>query len=231
MMSDDRRVVRTDFGAVLAVALLGTAGCMNFAHPVPPPPCAPMPSEEACRAHVHVFMVNGLDPLGYANFEGVGEYLRQLGYCHVHYARLCSVASMDNEIRHVQCTDPSARVALVGYSFGANGVNHLSRRAADDGRPIGLLVHLDGVFLSAQPPRCGGCRTVHVYCRHWWKEAPELPGADNVRIPDVGHYDVPTQEVVIDVLTRELDAYAGVAHAEVPPLGRLSVGEPLAKRR
>jgi hypothetical protein len=217
MVRDDRwatGVARAGWRALLAAAMLGAAGCMNFAHPVPPPPAGPTPPEEDCRARVHVFLVNGLDPLGYANFEGVGEHLRQLGYCHVHYARLCEIAALDNEIRHVQCCDPAARVALVGYSFGANGVNYLSRRAADDGRPIGLLVYVDGVFLAAQPPRCGGCRTVNLYSHHWWKDAPELPGADNVKLPDAGHYDVPTLPVVLEVLTHELDAYVG-AHASM----------------
>src|SRR5579871_2814127 len=212
MVSDDRRVARTLRVAMAALVAAAVGGCMNFAHPVPPAP-GPTPPLEDCRARVHVFMVNGFDPLCYANFEGVGEYLRQLGYCHVHYAHLCETAALDNEIRHVQCCNPGARVALVGYSWGANAVNYLSHRAVDDGRPIGLLIHVDGVFLPAQPPRCGCCRTVNLYGHHWWKNAPEVPGAENIRLPDVGHYDVPTLPCVLEVLTNELDAYAGALPA------------------
>jgi hypothetical protein len=171
-----------------------------------------------CRARVHTYLINGCDPFGWGNFRGVADRLRAQGYGPVRYGQLYHLAAIRNEIAHLRWTEPDARVAVIGYSTGANGAAWLARQAARDGAPVELLIFVDGVFLpGTAADKSGACRTVSISCDHLlhlMKEAPnDLVGAENVRVPPTGHYGVPTHPAVIGKLVYELDTLAAA-----PPL-------------
>src|SRR5256885_1102276 len=43
-------------------------------------PAAAPDLAQARRDHVHVFLVNGVDPLNYGDMAGLGDHIRQLGF-------------------------------------------------------------------------------------------------------------------------------------------------------
>src|SRR5437763_11677820 len=79
-------------GLLLALTLLGSTGCLSFCHPIDPiapeqaAPAQALP--EACRHHVYVFFIHGLDPLDFANLSGVRDYVQSLGFIKTYYGQL-----------------------------------------------------------------------------------------------------------------------------------------------
>ena len=70
--------------SLLAGMVLGASGCMNFIHPVGTPPpeqaecCRSLP--KCGRDHVYIFLVHGMDPLDYANLNGLCDFIHELGF-------------------------------------------------------------------------------------------------------------------------------------------------------
>jgi pimeloyl-ACP methyl ester carboxylesterase len=159
-----------------------------------------------------VFLINGFDPIGVADFRGVACQLQSAGLWDVRYRQFPQAAAVGREIRRLRREDPGAPVALVGYSAGANVANRLAQQAARDGAPVELLIFVDPVVMPGftfQP--CSAGRTVNVASPHPLLRSPTLPGACNVLLPPTGHYSVPTHPVTVGVLFQELAGLAGPA--------------------
>ena len=144
-----RRLLLVTVGACIL-----TAGCAAAADAVvssPAPPLAgsaPAASPAACqRDHVYVFLVNGLDPFFFCQFNKLPDYVRSLGYSHVSMGQMSSESQFVNDIRRARATDPNARVLLLGFSTGANTVCHMCHTLKDQGCPVDVLVYLGGCYI------------------------------------------------------------------------------------
>lgn len=171
-----------------------------------------------CREHVHVFFVNGLDPLNKDNFRGLCDYVQQLGFTKTYHKQLYEAGQLTSTIRHIRETDPAARFVLVGFSFGTNAVQAVTNDLAGEGVSIDLLVYLGGDTLTNDPEACpaNARRVVNITARGcvWlagglvW-DGVDLDGAVNLRL-DAGHADVPSHPQTLELLARQLaDVAAG----------------------
>jgi hypothetical protein len=206
---------------VLLVAAEARAGGLGgVVHPIAPvrdelaaaarclPACA--------RCHVHVFLLNGLDPIRLGNLEGLADSVRCLGFENVYYGELWDGHRTAREVRRVRCQDPEARIVLLGYSFGANLVRWVTHDVARDGIKIDLLIYLvgDTVFDGTRSVPENACRVINI--RAWGFvllaggliNGQDLTGAENVHLPWVRHLCVPMQPAVQQLLAKEVVAMA-----------------------
>src|SRR5438034_347777 len=83
-----------------------------------PPSLPPVVIQEP----LHIFLVNGVDPLRLGNLNGLAERLRERSFEHTYYGEMSHLNRFHDTIRQVHRDDPSARFALIGFSLGANRV-------------------------------------------------------------------------------------------------------------
>ena len=142
MMKHRRRLGR--LGGLVVTASTWSAGCLSFCHPCYPPPrdqvraCCMMPP--CCRNHVYVFFVNGVDPLCYANFAGLRDYVHALGFIKTYYGQFYHEAALAEEVRHVHAADPLAHVVIIGLDQGVNRATDLAETVQAEGIFVDLLV-------------------------------------------------------------------------------------------
>jgi hypothetical protein len=203
-------------GRWLLAGVLGTGtGCMGFIHPVPPAPkelCEPCRSlPQACRGHVYVFLVGGMDPCHWANLGGLCSYLNSLGFTKTYCGELYHCWYFDSEIKKLHREDPEARFVLLGFSFGANVVRNLAQSAAKDGITIDLLVYCGGNTLKDcprdRPENCLKIVNVLVSSGFIWN-GDTLQGADNAEVDGGWHFSSPTNPYTVNALVSELAVIA-----------------------
>jgi hypothetical protein len=174
---------------------------------------------------VHVFMVNGFDPLYAGAFDTTRDYVRSLGLDHVELGELYDAGRFKKMIRDIHREHADARFVLIGYSFGANVVKDMAQSLKDDGIAIDLLVYLGGDTLenTAEHRPENARRIVNVTARGciWLLgglvfDGEDITGAENVRLPDEGHYDVPTHPETLRLLARHLAKVVANANRSVP---------------
>ena len=140
---------------LLAVGLGAAPGCLSCCHPVAPPgpevaePCQALP--HPCRRQVHIFMLNGIDPLCCSNFKGLRQYLHTLGFTKTYYGDCYDAPWIAHKIRKIHREEPDVRFVLIGFDLGANAACWTAQTVAEAGVPIDLLVYLDGCCLSSGP--------------------------------------------------------------------------------
>src|SRR5262249_53626213 len=123
-------------------------------HPVPVPGvamiehCRSLP--KSTRNHVYIFLMNGVDPLGFSNLSGVRDYLLQLGFIKTYYGQCYHKVWFADEIRGIHQEDPYARFVLIGFSSGADKMRCLARTVQDEGVRVDLLICL-GARVSEKP--------------------------------------------------------------------------------
>lgn len=218
----------------LAVALAG-AGCAtpwrpeplvsefgigHLIHPVEPPERIPCPPAVAngtavCQPErVHVFAINGLNPLCLGNFNGMCGYLRERGFVNTHFGQPYTCFWFPDEIREVRARDPRAKIVLVGFSWGANIARSMAHRLGDEGITVDLLVYLVGDTIwntdYSHPPNVR--RIVNVRGRGLVLlgglcDGAELDGARNEYI-DCRHILAPSRPETIALMMEELLALA-----------------------
>jgi hypothetical protein len=167
-----------------------------------PSACLP----DCCRNHVYVFLLDGMDPFDWANLRGVRDYVQSLGYVKTYYGQLYHASSFEKEIRRLHREDPDARFVLIGFSFGANVVCHLTQATKDDDVHIDLLVYLGGNTLKNRPedrPE-NVCKLVNILATGCIWNGDTFDGAENVQYSDRWHFGSPSHPYTLDVLSREL---------------------------
>lgn len=197
--------------------ILAVPGCFSYLHPVHPlplevsEPCQDLP--KCCRDHVYIFLVNGFDPMNYGNLTGIRDYLHNLGFHKTYYGQLFHGPHFDKEIRRIQNEDPDARFVLAGFSLGGGTIKAITDSLLEDGIEIDLLVYLDGVTfvqdLHDRPENVG--RIINISAPYLFYSVGIVDDAENVDLPDGWHFGVPTHDVTLEVLARELFALAETA--------------------
>src|SRR5262249_14970241 len=151
-------------------------------------PCQAVP--KACRGHVHVFLMNGLDPMNYGNLIGLRDYLQELGFCKTYYGQLYHLWWFESEIRRLHTEDADAHFALIGFSLGSNVVYEIARAVERYGVHIDLLVFLSGNhFASPMPhrrPENVG-KVVNLLASGVMASRGERDWAENVRLDSTMH--------------------------------------------
>jgi hypothetical protein len=198
---------------------------MSVLHPVASP--EPQPREAGyapagdCRDHVHVFLVNGLDPLHFGNLVGVRDYVRQLGFENTYYGELYDWWWFKKEIRRIHGEDPEARLVLVGFSLGGSMVHSLARSLKAEGVWVDLLVYVDAkTFFNnfhRRPENVGRVLNVTSLSCLW--NGKPLEGAENVREGDVWHFGSPTHPDTLKALAANLALVAAAPRTQ-PPAGQ-----------
>jgi pimeloyl-ACP methyl ester carboxylesterase len=216
----------------LAAALAAGPGCSTLSHDVGHPSsdqlaysaCLP----PACRNHVHVFFVHGLDPLDWANLSGVRDYLHSLGYVKTHYGQLYHTPSFEKELLHVHEEDPDARFVLIGFSFGANMVRNLALAAKEADIPIDLLVYLGGNTLKNGPEDHPDnvLKLVNILATGWIWNGDTFDNAENVNYSDRWHFGSPSHPYTLEMLGRELAVVAARVPFVDPGLPKPEEGRP-----
>lgn len=215
---------------VVAGALLGCApvlraeplvtnfGIGTLLHPVEEPEHVPLPSCyqngpcHCCKERVHVFAINGLNPLCLGNFNGLCTYLRKQGFEHTHFGQLYGSCWFTDEIRHIRSTDPDARIVLIGFSLGANYVKCMANHLNKEGIKVDLLVYLVGDFVfntpSSHPPNV--VRVVNIRAKglvltggDLMCNGADIDGACNHRL-SCRHILVPSRRETLALLMEEL---------------------------
>ena len=163
--------------------------------------------------------IHGLDPLDFANLNGVRDYVQSLGYIKTYYGQLYHSGYFTDEMRLVHQRDPDARFALVGFSFGANKVRNIANAVRDDGINIDLLVYLGGNTLTNdaedRPPNV--TRIVNILATGCIWNGTELDNAANVHYDNAWHFGSPSHPRTLEILAHELTETA----ARVPQVERV----------
>lgn len=154
--------------AFLALGCLGTRsgaveplfakyGTGTVLHPIEEPDQVAMPDcyqrgPCQCRKeHVYIYAINGLNPMCLGNFNGLCQYWKKQGFANVRFAQLYTWSGFADEIKTVRANDPQARIAIVGYSLGANSARDLANDLNKEGVPVDLLVYLAGDSIGDTP--------------------------------------------------------------------------------
>jgi hypothetical protein len=201
---------------LLAVGLASQAGCLSFMHPVEPPSthiadaCQTVPL--GCRDHVHVFLMNGMDPINYGNLTGLRDYVQELGFSKTYYGQLYHAGWFKKEIRRIHQDDPDARVVLIGFSLGVQELHSVAKDLSAEDIPIELLVFLSGnhpvAFMPEDRP-ANVHRVVNILASGGMKAYGVREYAENVRLPDdTWHFGSPTHPYTLEKLSEELAALA-----------------------
>jgi len=224
-MTQQGRWLRS-FGALFLAALgLGSSsGCLSFVHSLDFPPHQQLlPAEmipAACRNHVHLFIIHGMDPLDLANLAGLTEYIQQLGYIKTHYGQLYHLGEFKKELRKVHEQDPESRFVLIGFSFGANMVKHLANAVKDEPITIDLLVYLGGNTLENTPETQPDhvVHVVNILATGCIWNGCTMDRADNIHYTNVWHFGSPTHPQTLELLSHELAVVAArVPFIDKPP--------------
>jgi pimeloyl-ACP methyl ester carboxylesterase len=238
-MDAGRRWKRRLARLVLALQFAGSSSCMSFLHPValPTPPCLQtcreLPPE--CRAHVHVFLINGLDPLRVGNLAGVRDHINHLGFANTYYGEMTAWSWFRREMKRVHDEDPGGRIVVIGYSAGASMAYHLAESLKAQGVRIDLLVYLDAKTFSVNFHKTpeNVCRVLNVNSLSTiWCGSP-IEGANNVFENDIWHFGPPSHPKTLKALADNLaalaatvaDAPAGEGTAAV----RVTLGTPICE--
>jgi hypothetical protein len=210
---------------LLTAALLGVSGCLSFVNPVDPPP---PPVADACRTvpkcardHVHIFFINGLDPVDLGNLSGLRNYVQTLGFTRTYYYQCFHGPWIRKEMCRVRAEDPDARFAVVGFSLGHNVGRGLADTAQADGIRLDLLVCVSSNnlvdFSHERPENVDRYIDIMVHGRDL--SATDDPATERHNLKGfIWHFGGPSHPETLETLSRELTVLAGtVPVVELPP--------------
>ncbi len=224
-------------GAVLVIlALAVPCRCQTILHEAQRQQLDPAASCQAapkcCRDHVYLFLVNGLDPVNYGDLTGLRDYLHKLGFNNTYYGQFFHGHAFRKEIYRIHDRDPQARFVLIGFSIGANVVHSLAESVQDHAVTIALMVYLSGnnpvTPMPAKRPENVEC-FLNVLACGIMKNRGERGDAENLRVPNTRHFDIPmhptTQRALAEKLAM-LVASVPVTPQRAPGKATLFDGEP-----
>jgi hypothetical protein len=166
--------------------------------------------EEACD-HVHIFLMNGADPLNLGNMPGLRHYIQTLGFKHATYGQLYDIARFHREICRIHHEDPEARIVVVGFSLGANVTKSLADLLRREAIGIDLLVYLSSnhtvPFSHRRPENVD--RFVDILTGTWALTEATDDNSQRHNLAGRGHLAAPSDPQALKILALELDRVAG----------------------
>jgi Uncharacterized alpha/beta hydrolase domain (DUF2235) len=194
--------------------LVTKGGLGTIMHPIQEPENVPPcdAKAEACKQHVHIFAINGLNPMCSGNFNGLCGYFKKQGYEHTYFGQLYTCQDFPARIKETRAADPEARIVLIGFSMGAYTVRSMANELAQDGTPIDLLVYMVGDHLTNKPESrpANVRRILNIRAQglvlmggDLFFNGADLDGARNVKI-DVRHILVPSRKETLIAMNEEL---------------------------
>ena len=131
-------------------------GIGDILHPMQMAPSLPYPWDfdrfGCCRKEqVHIFGVNGLNPLCSGNFNGLCRLFRQHGFVNTYFDQLYTCNSIPDRIRAIRWKNPDARIVLIGFSLGCNSVQSIANELDEQGIAIDLVIYLVGDLIRNTP--------------------------------------------------------------------------------
>lgn len=211
--------------SLVGALLLALTGC--FGPQIRPTselaaPCHDLP--RCARNHVYIFMLNGFDPLNCCHFSSLRGYVIGLGFNKVYSGEMYHAGWFARELRRIKQDDPDARFAVIGFSFGANYAQLMCQLLGEDGVRPDLLLYLGGDTLANTSAGCAGnaCRVINITGKGcvmlaggvWNGE--DLTGAENSRLPEVSHSELPTHAHTLEVIAHELMMLAASVPVVMP---------------
>jgi hypothetical protein len=204
---------------------------LGFLHPLPSSEadvtrlCRSLPQQR--KAHVYIFLINGVDPLYLANLNGLCAYLRALGFVQAEVGQMTAMATFRDRIRQIRSSDREARIALVGFSAGAYCAQSIVQTLKNENIPIDLLVYLGADMIRegdhSQPANVQRIVNItgHGFLLSGYDlffNGTALPGARNVRLP-ARHFALPSRPETLRIVVEELVAlsYPDPADLNDPP--------------
>jgi hypothetical protein len=196
--------------------LFSKYGVGTLLNPLERPETIPVPPHIHQNLHlskkdnIHIFGVNGLNPMCLGNFNGMCEFIREQGFPNVRFGQLYTAQEFFGDIRQIRKKDPTAKIVLIGYSFGADYVEAMANKFNKEGIAIDMVVYLVGDLIRdgeySRPPNVG--RIVNVRARGALLfggliDGEELTGARNYKI-DSRHIKVPSRAQTLSAVTGEL---------------------------
>lgn len=160
--------------------------------------------------NTHVYVFDGVNPLGMARVNRLSDRLRNAGFEQTRTTKwFRPVAAVEREIRATHAQDPSARFVLIGYSAGSYKARALANRLVPSGVPVAMVGYVGGDYLRdttrTQVP--GADQVVNVtgngYLltgRNLLFNGTYLSRASNVRLPRTAHYALPSDPRTFDAL-------------------------------
>ncbi|HVK14449.1 MAG TPA: hypothetical protein VM597_37265 [Gemmataceae bacterium] len=199
------------------VPLVSEVGLGHLLHPIEEPEhveCPPGGVTPAQQDRVHVFAINGLNPLCLGNFNGMCNYFRDQGFTNTHFGQFYTYFWFADAIHEIKARDPEAKIVLIGFSSGATNAKWLANRLDRDGVPVDLLVYLVGDFVwntpASRPPnvrRIVNIRGRGLILLGGLVDGEDIDGARNERV-DCRHILAPSRPEMLKLLTEELLALA-----------------------
>jgi len=163
----------------------------------------------------YVYLLDGVNPLGAARLQQLGDQLRGAGFPDTRVGGWYRVWEFEREIREAHAADPTARFALIGYSAGAYRARAAANRLLRDGVPLAVVGYIgaDYMFDGVDAQVIGAGRVVNVtgdgYLltgRNLLFNGTEVLGARNIRLVGTRHYALPTHPETFAILYAELTA-------------------------
>jgi hypothetical protein len=193
-----------------ALLLLAESGCLSFVNPVEPATkeqlalCKQLP--DYCRNRVYIFFLQGIDPLGCANFQGLHDHVRSVGFIKTYYGYPYHIFYFRNEMARIHKKEPDARFVVIGFNVAANLARDLAELAHEDDVPIDLLVYLGSHTLTNCPENRPDhvLRVLNIQGCGWLAEGDSIDGAENVHLGDAWHFGSPGHLHTRNLLEEEL---------------------------
>lgn len=192
----------------LAGLIATTTGCVHTVS-VPPPERCPVRTTvpASSRDSVHIFLINGLDPIDAGGLTTLREYLDGIGFGQTYYAQLYHRGWCQRQIDDVRKKNPEARIVLVGYDAGAEIAADLARDLTRAGRPADLLMlvgarDLTGSLKPDDQPLA--LQTINVRGQNVLIKPPSLPNAVNIDVEGSNPLTLATHPATLDLIGRQL---------------------------
>jgi hypothetical protein len=195
----------------LGVLLSGGPGCLAYVNPVEPAPhelhqeCQEIPV--CCRNRVHIFFLQGTDPLDICNLSGVRDHVQAQGFIKTRFGYFIHhTGYFEEQIVRIHEEDPEARFVLVGFSYGALAAREIANRLCEREINVDLLFYLGGNTLDdsprSHPPNV--LRVVNILAVGCIWNGANIEGAENIQLTDVWHFGSPAHPCSVELLDREL---------------------------
>ena len=196
--------------------LFSNRGTGTLLHPLQKPGCLDYPPgffESGAPSRmdkVHIFAVNGLNPMCLGNFNGLCEYLKEQGFRNTYFGQLYTSHTFIGKIEAIRKCDPDAKIVLIGYSLGADNVRKLANQLNERGVAVDMVIYLVGDLIKNEPrswppnvAQVVNVRSKGIILFLRLIDGQDIDGARNYML-DKRHILIPSREETLRLVMSEL---------------------------